>query len=202
MNESNAPAESGAPARPAPGALLPLLGTDEEVVAFFVGVADLDATDPASHELEDGIRLASGARLEQFARAGSGDAFCFVGEGGEERPVVYVSLDGEAGPLALGLPELVRLCLVAPWWRDAPGRSAEELRAVADEYWEDMPDLDRRRDRATRALGLDPAGLPSEAKALARLVELSRGPVAAACLVVGYEDDPLDPLFDATPDHP
>ena len=180
-----------------PGALLPLLRTDDAAVAFFAGVADLDATDPASHELEEGVQLASGARLEQFARAGSGDAFCFVGEGGEERPVVYVSLDGEAGPLALGLPELVRLCLVAPWWRDAPGRTAQELQTVADEYRNDLPDLDRRRDLAARALGIDPAELPSETTALARLVELSRGPVAEACLVVGYEGDPLDPLFDA-----
>ncbi|MFJ2740763.1 hypothetical protein ACIO3O_13940 [Streptomyces sp. NPDC087440] len=198
MNGSNAPAQ--APVRP--DALLPLLGTDAEVVAFFAGVADLDATNPADHLLEDGVRLASGARLEQFARAGAGDAFCFVGEGGEERPVVYISLDGAAGPLALGLPELVRLCLVAPWWRDAPGRTASELRAVADEYREDVPDLDRRRDRAARALGLDPAELPSEAAALARLAELSRGPVAEACLVVGDEDDPLDPLFGAAPGHP
>ncbi|APU38427.1 hypothetical protein BSL84_34420 [Streptomyces sp. TN58] len=30
----------------------------------------------------------------------------------------------------------MRLCLVAPWWRDAPGRTAEELLAVADEYRE------------------------------------------------------------------
>lgn len=195
VNGSDAPAD--VPGRP--DALLPLLGTDEEVVAFFAGVADLDATDPADHLLEDGARLASGARLEQFARAGSGDAFCFVGKGGEERPVVYISLDGEAGPLALGLAELLRLCLVAPWWRDAPGRTAGELQAVADEYREDVPDLDRRRDRAARALGLDPAGLPSQAAALARLAELSRGPVAAACLVVGYEGDPLDPLFAAAP---
>jgi hypothetical protein len=178
---------------------LPLLAADQEIIDFFAGVADLDATNPADHELEDGIRLASGARLEQFARAGSGDAFCFVGEGGEERPVVYISLDGEAGPLALGLPELVRLCLVAPWWRDAPGRTAGELQSLAGEYREDMPDLDGRRDRAARALGLDPAGLPSEAAALDRLVELSRGPVAAACLVVGYEGEPLDPLFVSIP---
>ncbi|MGW5639482.1 hypothetical protein [Streptomyces sp. NPDC003832] len=185
-----------------PDALLPLLATDEQVVGFFAGIADLDATNPADHLLEDGIRLASGARLEQFARAASGDAYCFVGEGGEERPAVYVSLDGEAGPVAVGLPELVRLCLVAPWWRDAPGRTAAELRAVAAEYRQDMPDLDRRRDLAARALGIDPAGLPSEAAALARLVELSRGPIAAACLVVGYEGEPLDPLFDAGPGQP
>ncbi|MFG3105303.1 hypothetical protein [Streptomyces tendae] len=177
--------------------MLPLLGADDEVVAFFAGVADLDATNPADYLLEDGVRHASGARLEQFARAGSGDAFCFVGEGGEERPVVYVSLDGEAGLLALGLPELVRLCLVAPWWRDALGRTAGELKRVVDEYREDAPDLDRLRDRAAQALGIDPAGLPSEATVLAGLAELSGGPVAEACLVVGYEGEALDPLFDA-----
>ncbi|WP_272254342.1 hypothetical protein [Streptomyces xanthophaeus] len=77
MDGSNA--LDGVAARP--GALLPLLGTNEEVVAFFAGVAELDATDPANHLLEDGVRLASGARLEQFARAGSGDAFCFAGAG-------------------------------------------------------------------------------------------------------------------------
>lgn len=196
MNGSTATTSgTGGPSRP--DALLPLLAGDEDVVAFFAGVADLDATSPADHELEDGVRLASGARLEQFARAGTGDAFCFVGEGGEERPVVYVSLDGEAGPLALGLPELLRLCLVAPWWRDAPGRTAEELRAVADGYREDVPDLDERRHRAAQALGLDPAALPSEATVLARLAELSHGPVATECLVLGYEDEPLDPLFGA-----
>ncbi|MFF2078146.1 hypothetical protein ACFVXG_25735 [Kitasatospora sp. NPDC058162] len=194
MNGSTAPA-GGTGGPPRPEGLLPLLAGDEDVIAFFAWVADLDATDPADHELEDGVRLASGARLEQFARASTGDAFCFVGEGGEERPVVYVSLDGEAGPLAVGLPELVRLCLVVPWWRDVPGRTTEELRAVADAYREDVPDLDERRDRAVLALGLDPAALPSEATALARLAELNRGPVATACLVVGYEDEPLDPLF-------
>ncbi|MGH4035198.1 hypothetical protein ACQB60_40490 [Actinomycetota bacterium Odt1-20B] len=189
MDGSNTPA--------GPGGLLPVLGTDAEVVAFFAAVADLDATDPADFELNDDVHLASGARLEQFARGASGDAYCFVGEGGEERPVVYVSLDGEAGLLALGLPELVRLCLVAPWWRDTHGRSATQLRAVADEYRTDWPDLDQRRDRAAQVLGLDPAGLPSEATVLARLEELSLGPVAAACLVLGYEGTPLDPLFDS-----
>ncbi|WAL75858.1 hypothetical protein OU787_32545 [Kitasatospora sp. YST-16] len=196
MNRSTATSGGiGGPARS--DVLLPRLAGDEEVIAFFTRVADLDATSPADHELEEGIRLASGARLEQFARAGSGDAFCFVGEGGEERPVVYVSLDGEAGPIAVGLLELVRLCLVAPWWRDAPGRTAEQLRTLADEYREDLPDLDDRRDRAARALGLDPAVLPSEAEVLARLAELSWGPVASAYLVIGFEGDPLEPLFGA-----
>ncbi|MFF3307322.1 hypothetical protein [Streptomyces sp. NPDC002952] len=108
---------------------------------------------------------------------------------------MYVNLDGEAGLVAVGLAELVRPCLVAPWWQSAPGRTAEEVLAVADEYRRDLPVLDRRRDSAARALGIAPADLPSEARALARLATLSRGPVAAACLVVGNDGDPLDPLF-------
>ncbi|WP_308114226.1 hypothetical protein [Streptomyces brasiliscabiei] len=199
MNGLNVPAGPAAPAWRSglPGTLLPLLGADGEAVAFFAGVADLDATAPDAHELEEGVRLASGARLEQFARAGSGDAYCFVGEGGEERPAVYVSLDGEAGLLALGLPELVELCLVAPWWRAAPGRTAEALLTAVDEYRQDLPDFDRRRDRAARALGIGPEELPSQATVLARLMERSGGSEAAACLVVGYEGEPLEPLFGA-----
>lgn len=38
-----------------------------------------------------------------------------------------------------------------------------------------------------------PAGLPSGATVLARLVVLARGPPAAECLVVGYDGDPLAP---------
>ncbi|MFE8017892.1 hypothetical protein ACFU3O_34765 [Streptomyces antibioticus] len=133
-------------------------------------MADLDATDPASHELEEGVRLASGDRLEQFARAGTGDAFCFVGEGADERPVVYVSIDGEAG----------------------------QLEAIENEYRSDLPDLGQRRDRAARALGITPTELPSQATALARFKALSQGPVAKTCRVVGYEGEPFAPLYDTT----
>ncbi|MFE0916100.1 MULTISPECIES: hypothetical protein [unclassified Streptomyces] len=86
MNMLNGPDGPEVPAHSV--TLLPLLRAHETVVAFFAGVADLDATDSAGHELAEGVRLVSGARLEQFARTGSGDAYCFVGEGGEERPVL------------------------------------------------------------------------------------------------------------------
>ena len=80
-----------------------------------------------------------------------------------------------------------------------PGRADGEVRTGADEYREDVPAFDERRDRAARALGLDSAGLPSAATALARLVELARGPVAAECLVAGCDGDPLAPHFDSAP---
>ncbi|MFR9795921.1 hypothetical protein ACL02U_08460 [Streptomyces sp. MS06] len=53
------------------------------------------------------------------------------------------------------MPELLRLLLVAPWWRDCRAFTAEESAEVTAEYLEDMPDLAVRRDRAAAALGLD-----------------------------------------------
>lgn len=72
MNGPNAPADGlGGPAQT--DSLLPVPGADEEMVAPFGGVADIQVTDPASHRLVSGVRLASVARLKQFTRAGSGD---------------------------------------------------------------------------------------------------------------------------------
>ncbi|WNO67982.1 hypothetical protein RPQ02_31270 [Streptomyces sp. AM2-3-1] len=41
----------------------------------------------------------------------------------------------------MGLPELLRLLLVAPWWRGCQAFTAEESRKLADEYLEDITDL-------------------------------------------------------------
>ncbi|MFI5527619.1 hypothetical protein ACIA8O_03580 [Kitasatospora sp. NPDC051853] len=90
---------------------------------------------------------------------------------------------------------MLRLCLAAPWWRDAPGGTAEQLRAVAELYREDHPDLDGLRRRAAVAVGLDPASLPSGATVLTRLAERSRGPLAEVCRVLGHQGEPLGPLF-------
>ncbi len=62
MDGPNAPTEASEPTRrpDRAGALVPVLATDNATIAFFAAVADLDATDPASHELEEGVRLASG----------------------------------------------------------------------------------------------------------------------------------------------
>ncbi|MYT37283.1 hypothetical protein GTY66_14675 [Streptomyces sp. SID8356] len=138
------------------------------------------------------VHLASGAALEGFAGDGSGGTYFFCGEGGEERPVLYADSEGGAALVAVGLPELLRLLLVAPWWRDCQEFSAEESRESAAEYLADIPDLVARRDRAAKALGLT---LPSAADALERLREVAVGMSGDFVLVLTSEGHSYEPLF-------
>ncbi|MEV6302557.1 hypothetical protein AB0M02_24300 [Actinoplanes sp. NPDC051861] len=132
---------------------------------------------PGDFELErsdhvEPVHLASGAALEGFAGDGAGGTFFFCGDGGEERPVLYADSEGGAALVAIGLPELLQLLLVAPWWRDCQAFTAEESRELAADYQQDIPDLFAQRDRAAAVLGLD---LPSEADVLARLHAVATG---------------------------
>jgi hypothetical protein len=133
---------------------------------------------PGDFELDRGdhveeVHLESGAALEGFAGDGAGGTYFFCGPGGEERPVLYADSEGGAALVAIGLPELLRLLLVAPWWRDCQAFTAQESRALAAEYQQDIPDLIVQRDRVAAVLGLS---LPSEEEALTRLREVATGP--------------------------
>ncbi|WP_236061740.1 hypothetical protein [Actinacidiphila acididurans] len=110
--------------------------------------------------------------------------------------MLYADSEGGAALVALGLPELLRLLLVAPWWRDCPGFTARESAEAGAEYRADLPDLTARRDRAAAALGLD---LPSEAAALARLHEVATGPGRDVVLVHIPEGTAYERLIDACP---
>lgn len=113
--------------------------------------------------------------------------------------MVYVSLDGEAGPLALGLPELVRLCLVAPWWESAPGRTAGGLRALAEEYREDGPgSAGGVTGRPGCSVSIRPGSRPRRRSSPGSR-SCPGGPVAAACPVVGDGGESFLPLFAAAP---
>ncbi|MET9054410.1 hypothetical protein ABZW50_25035 [Streptomyces bacillaris] len=99
---------------------------------------------------------------------------------------------GGAALVAVGLPELLRLLLVAPWWRDCREFTAEEVREPAAEYLADIPDLVARRDRAAKSLGLT---LPSAADALERLREVAVGMSGDFVLVLTSEGHSYEPLF-------
>ncbi|MFD3424082.1 hypothetical protein [Streptomyces decoyicus] len=152
---------------------------------------------PGDFDLERGdhvedVHLASGATLEGFAGDGAGGTYFFCGDGGEERPVLYADSEGGTALVAMGLPELLQLLLVAPWWRGCRAFSAEESGELAAEYVTDMPDLTVRRDRAAAALGL---GLPTEAEVLARLREVATEAGKDFILIFTPEDEPYDPLI-------
>ncbi|MFI5532915.1 hypothetical protein ACIA8O_30705 [Kitasatospora sp. NPDC051853] len=169
--------------------LISVIRQDDDLADFLSWPGDLDL-DHGDHVEE--VHLASGAALEGFAGDGAGGTYYFCGDGGEERPVLYADSEGQAALLAIGLPELLQLLLVAPWWRDCPTLTAEEGAERAAEYLEDMPDLEVRRDRAAAALGLT---LPTEAEALTRLREVAVGAGADYALVFTPEGTVYEPLI-------
>ncbi|WP_053722063.1 hypothetical protein [Saccharothrix sp. NRRL B-16348] len=169
--------------------LLTVIAEDDGVARFLNWPGDFEL-DRADHVEE--VHLASGAALEGFAGEGAGGTYFFCGAGGEERPVLYADSEGRASLVAIGLPELLRLLLVAPWWRDCPAFTAEQSAAASADYLRDIPDMVARRDRAAAALGLD---LPTEAEVLTRLHEVATGLGKDFVLVFTPENEPYDPLI-------
>ncbi|WP_354644515.1 hypothetical protein [Kitasatospora camelliae] len=169
--------------------LITAVRENEAAARFLAWPGDFDL-DRGDHVEE--VHLASGAALEGFAGDGAGGTYFFCGEGGEERPVLYADSEGGAALVAIGLPELLRLLLVAPWWRDCREFTAEESAELAAEYLEDMPELPAERDGAAAALALD---LPSEGDVLARLREVATGVGRDYVLIFTPENGPYDPLI-------
>jgi hypothetical protein len=171
--------------------LIKAIAGDDEVTRYLCWPGDFEL-DRADHVEE--VHLESGAELEGFAGDGAGGTYFFCGTGGEERPVLYADSEGGAALVAIGLEELLRLLLVAPWWRDCQAFTAEESRALAAEYQEDIPDLVVQRDRAAVALGLS---LPSEVEALTRLREVATGPGRDFNLIFTPEGTTYERLIEA-----
>ena len=168
--------------------LITAVHEQDEAARFLAWPGDFDL-DRGDHVEE--VHLASGVALEGFAGDGAGGTYFFCGEGGEDRPILYADSEGGAALVAIGLPELLRLLLVAPWWRGCQAFTDEESRELAAEYLEDMPDLVARRDRAAAALGL---GLPEQADALARLREAAVRVGEDFVLIFTPEGHPYEPL--------
>ncbi|WP_460068839.1 hypothetical protein [Streptomyces sp. YKOK-I1] len=170
-------------------ALIAAVREQDDVARFLAWPGDFDL-DRGDHVEE--VHLASGAALEGFAGDGAGGTYFFCGEGGEDRPILYADSEGGAALVAIGLPELLRLLLVTPWWRDCRAFTDEESGELEAEYLEDMPDLTARRDRAAAALGLD---LPAPADVLARLREVAVRRGEDFVLVFTREGNPYQPLI-------
>ncbi|MFI9063872.1 hypothetical protein ACIGQE_18600 [Streptomyces sp. NPDC053429] len=169
--------------------LIAAVREQEEAARFLAWPGDFDL-DRGDH-VED-VYLASGNALEGFAGDGAGGTYFFCGEGGEERPILYADSEGGSALVAIGLPELVRLLLVVPWWRDCQAFTVEESRELEAEYLEDMPDLVARRDRAAAALDLD---LPGQAEVLGRLREVATRWGEDFVLIFTPEGNPYESLF-------
>lgn len=171
--------------------LITAIANDHETARFLAWPGDFEL-DRADHVEE--VHLASGAALEGFAGDGAGGTFFFCGDGGEERPVLYADSEGGAALVAIGLPHLLQLLLVAPWWRDFREFTEQENAELAAEYLEDMPDLPAQQQRAADALGLE---LPPVTEVLARLRQTTAGAGPEFDLVFTPENTTYDRLFQA-----
>ncbi|MFI5648247.1 hypothetical protein [Kitasatospora sp. NPDC051705] len=171
--------------------LLDAIRADQAALDYLLWPGDFDLR---HYPHVEEVVLASGEALEPVGKDGAGGTFFLCGEGGEERPVLYADSEGGAALLAVGLPELVRLLLAVPWWRDCPRLAAEESAEAAEEYLEDEPGLLADRDAAAAALGLE---VPSEAAALARLREVATGLGSGYVLLNAEEGTAYAPLFRA-----
>ncbi|MFD8481522.1 hypothetical protein [Kitasatospora sp. NPDC059673] len=143
--------------------LLALVRGHNAVADYLCWPGELDFT---RTEHVEPVHLANGLTLEPFAGDGAGGTYFFCGEGGEGRPILFADSEGGAALIAVGLPELLRLLLAAPWWRDCPNCTAEESEEAAAEYLEDEPALLAAREAVAATLGLS---YPTAAEALARL---------------------------------
>ncbi|WP_030246116.1 hypothetical protein [Streptomyces sp. NRRL S-350] len=170
--------------------LLDAIRANPAALDYLLCTGDFDPTRTYEHVEE--VVLASGAPLERVAKDAGGGTFFLCGEGGEERPVLYADSEGGAAVLAVGVPELVRLLLAVPWWRDCRRLTVEESAEAAGEYLEEEPGLYAERDAAAAALGLE---VPSEAEALGRLREVVSDLGASYVLLNAEEGTAYEPLL-------
>ncbi|MFF3358146.1 hypothetical protein ACFYWN_37295 [Streptomyces sp. NPDC002917] len=131
--------------------LIAAVREQDEAARFLAWPGDFDL-DRGDHVEE--AHLASGAALEGFAGDGARTRTSSAVKAARNVKILYADSEGGAALVAIVLPELLRLLLVAPWWRGCQAFTEEESRELAAEYLEDMPDLEARRHCAAAALVL------------------------------------------------
>lgn len=137
--------------------------------------------DVASQSDGSWFQLRPDAGRKVIARDGTGGIFALYGTGiGEDRPMLFVSSEGQAGSIAATFAEALQLMIAFPYWRDclkfSGGGSLEEMHRVAPylerELREDEPDIDNVRKELSHGLGL-PKPVHALAKMHARLSDNS-----------------------------
>lgn len=112
------------------------------------------------------VQLPGGVPLEMVAGDASGGAYLLAGAAGANRPVVYVSSEGQGGLIAADLRTALALVVGLSSIHDAfsvpvdadGGRALRTwLARTDDEVREDLPELDTDRARLREALDLPAA---------------------------------------------
>ncbi len=140
--------------------------------------------------------LSPAVPFETIAGDGAGNVFLSYGGGEvEQRPVLVVTHEGQAGRVASSLDELLGLVLALPWWWDvlkfSAGGKLEEMRRAAEwrrgEEIKEKPDLNDACVRLVNELGLR---LPDDPVA-----DLYREMNSIDVKVLGPDGTPFHSLF-------
>jgi hypothetical protein len=120
----------------------------------------------------DWIKLTPSYHTEVIAGQGSGGFYVAYGEGEtENKPILFISSEGQAGKLANNLSEFMAMIIEIPYWFDllkfSGGGQLSEMRKTAlfmvSEFNEDYPDYNETKVILKSKLALpnisDPIGL-------------------------------------------
>lgn len=93
------------------------LRASPRVIELLATVADFDLD---AHGEEPWFRLANDQVYEVIGADTAGNLFALVGDSkfSQDRSLLYVCHEGQAGLIATSLEEAVRLFIAAPYWRD------------------------------------------------------------------------------------
>ena len=140
--------------------LLQKIAASASLLELMAWPLDFDITS----QLDDGwFQLKPDIARQIIAQDGTGGIFTLLGPGdGEDRPVLFVSSEGQAGQIAGTLAEAIQLMIAFPYWRDClkfsgEGSLEQMKRAVPyleKELHEDEPGIDELREELFTGLGL------------------------------------------------
>ena len=102
--------------------------------------------------------------FDVIAREGSGGLYLAYGNMKiEERPILYVSSEGQAGKIAQNLTELISMIITVPYWQDllkfsGNGNLEEMIKTesfMKKEYAEDYPGIEKAQKEIAHQLNLN-----------------------------------------------
>lgn len=141
-------------------ALLQTIASSPRMSEIMAWPLDFDVTS----QIDDNwFQVQPNVGKQAIAQDGTGGIFTLLGDDtGENRPVLYVSSEGQAGVIADTLAQALQLIIALPHWQDcikfSGGGNLEQMQRVVPyserEIREDEPEIDNLREELFNGLNL------------------------------------------------
>ena len=126
-----------------------------------------------AHQDVSWVKLAPTFPFKGIAREGGGGVYLAYGQSAiEERPILFVSSEGQSGKVAKNLEEFLSILITIPYWLDllhfSGNGNLEEMKhsdtSLAKEYSKEHPDLAKAKKLVVNRLGI--SSLPNSIEML------------------------------------